>query len=304
MKHVGFIGLGQMGKWMAGNIARHPFNLCVYDIDASAVDRLVEQGAKPAGSPSEVAAQADVILLSLPNAGVADDILHGEKGVVQAARPGMILVDCGTSGYLWTRKTAAVLAGQGILMLDAPVTGLEQKAREAALTIMVGGTEDVFEQVKPVLHTVGETIIYMGKIGCGQLAKMINNVIYNANMATLAEILPMAVKLGLAPENIADVVNTGSGRSFASEFFIEKILADRFTDTYSLGNAYKDMRHMDEAVAELNISLPIFRAAMDTYQKALGAGLGGEDKGSMIKVFEKEMGVLFRKGVFRKPDDL
>ena len=142
---------------------------------------------------------------------------------------------------------------------------------------------------------MGNHVVHMGDVGSGQLAKMINNILYNANIAALAEVLPMAVKLGLEPEKVAVVINAGSGQSFASKFFIPNILADSFNHGYSLTNAYKDMVHADEISAQHKIPLPMVQTAMTTYQKALSLGLGEEDKGAMIKVFEKKLGVAFRK---------
>ena len=294
MMKIGFVGLGRMGKWMAGNIAKRGFDIIVFDIDPTAMEYPVGQGAMPATSLPGVARASDIIILSLPNDDVCDHAIFGSNGIAGNARPGTILVDCGTSGYVWTRSTAGRLAEAEIIFLDAPVTGLEEKAQTGTLTIMVGGPEDVQEKVRPVLETMGETIKHMGVVGSGQLAKMINNVIYNANIANLAEILPMAVKLGLDPQKIADIINSGSGRSFASEYFIPKMLAGRFRDAYSLGSAYKDMQHMQAAAKQFDKFLPNFHATMDTYGKALDMGLENEDKGAMLKVFEKELEVLFR----------
>ena len=292
---IGFVGLGQMGKWMAGNIAKQGFDITVFDIDSAAMDFPVEQGAIPARSLSDISIGSEIVILSLPNDEIAEKVIFDNSGIAGNARPGTILVDCGTSGYVWTRNTAERLAKQEIFLLDAPVTGLEEKAKAATLTIMVGGGKNLFEKIRPVLASMSNTISHMGDVGSGQLAKMINNVIYNINIASLAEMLPMVVKLGLAPDKIADVINSGSGRSFASEYFIPKMFHGRFRDSYSLGNAYKDMQHMEEAASRLDISLPLFQSARDTYCRALDEGLGDEDKGAMIKVFEKEMGVLFRK---------
>ena len=295
VKNIGFIGLGQMGKWMALNLLKSNFNLMVSDIDPAAVEFLTEQGVKSAESPADLAGNVEMIILSLPNSDVTQEVIFGEDGIMQGAKAGLIVVDCGTSGYLWSQKAATSLAEREIHFLDAPVTGLEQRAKEGTLTIMVGGPQDLIKKIRPALDAIGENIIPMGPVGNGQLAKTINNVIYNANMATLAEMLPMAVKLGLEPEKIASVINSGSGRSFASEFFIPKILEDRFEDAYRLGNAYKDMQNLEEISSHSDISLPGFQATMDTYRRALDDGLGNEDKGAMIKVFEKEMGVVFRK---------
>jgi 3-hydroxyisobutyrate dehydrogenase-like beta-hydroxyacid dehydrogenase len=160
---------------------------------------------------------------------------------------------------------------------------------------MYGGTLNLLEELRPVLEAMGNQVVHMGDVGSGQLAKMINNILYNANIAALAEVLPMAVKLGLDPEKVATVINTGSAQSFASKFFIPNILEDSFDRSYSLTDAYKDMANAAEISARYKIPLPVVQTAMATYQKALSLGLGEEDKGAMIKVFEKKLGVAFRR---------
>jgi 3-hydroxyisobutyrate dehydrogenase-like beta-hydroxyacid dehydrogenase len=178
------------------------------------------------------------------------------------------------------------------------VTGMDIRAREGTLTIMCGGEEDDVKEIWPLLEHLGNKILYMGNAGNGQLSKLINQLLYNANVATLAEVLPMAVKLGLDPEQIAQVINTGSGKSFASEFFIPGILENQFARGYSLKNAYKDMISAASLSGHCRIPLPMVHAATTTYQMALALGLGEEDKGAMIKVFERILNVMFRK----KPD--
>ena len=292
---VGFIGLGQMGKWMASNLLRQQFDLTVFDIDKKAMELLLGQGAQPADNPSELAKFADLIILSLPNDEVNEAVVFGENGIVKAATPGKIMVDCGTSGYLWTREFAQKMQKMGIRFADAPVTGMEKRAKEATLTIMFGGAEDLLEEIRPVLEAMGKNIIHMGEVGNGQLTKMLNNILYNSNIAALAEVLPMSVKLGLDPEKIASVINNGSGCSFASEAFIPNILEGRFDKSYPLEHAYKDMKHALEISARKKIPLPMVHTAATTYQMALSSGYGHEDKGAMIKVFENALGVKFRK---------
>lgn len=294
-KKIGFIGLGRMGKWMASNLVKGGFDLSVFDINPEAMALLTKQGATGTGSAAGLAKGVDVIILSLPNSDVVKAVVCGPDGILQAAKPGQILVDCGTAGYLWTREFSDSLHKHGLRFGDAPVTGLEQKAQDATLTIMFGGAEDLLQEIRPLLEAMGSHIVHMGDTGCGQLAKMINNILYNANMAALAEVLPMAVKLGLDPEKVAEVVNAGSGQSFASKFFIPNILEDSFDRSYSLDNAYKDMAKAAEIAAHFQIPLPMIQTAITTYQKALSLGLGAEDKGAMIKVFEDQLGVAFRK---------
>ena len=294
-KKIGFIGLGQMGKWMALNLVYNNFDLTVYDINAGAMDFLVEQGAKPAQDVKQLAQQVDMIFLSLPNDDVVTEVVYGNSGIVQGVEKGQILLDCGTSGFLWTVKLAKKLEKIGIRFADAPVTGMEQRAKDATLTIMFGGSRNILEEIRPVLEAMANHIVYMVDAGSGQLAKMINNVIFNCNIAALAEVLPMAVKLGLDPENIAHVIHNGSGQSFASDFFVPNVLEDCFNIGYPLELAYKDMRHAMELSALKEIPLPMVHMAAETYQKALDSGWGHEDKGAMFKVFEKVLDVRFRK---------
>jgi 3-hydroxyisobutyrate dehydrogenase-like beta-hydroxyacid dehydrogenase len=295
IKKIGFIGLGQMGKWMASNLVKRGFDLSVFDINPEAMAFLVKQGAERTTSAAELAKGADVIILSLPNSDVVEEVVRGLDGILQGARPGQILVDCSTAGYLWTREFADSLREHELRFVDAPVTGLKQKAKDATLTIMFGGSEELLQEIRPLLEAMGSHIVHMGDVGCGQLAKMINNILYNANIAALAEVLPMAVKLGLDPEKVAEVVNAGSGQSFASKFFISNILEDTFDRSYSLDSAHKDMVNIAEISAHYKIPLPMIQTAITTYEKALALGLGAEDKGAMIKVFEDKLGVAFRK---------
>jgi len=293
-QNLGFIGLGKMGKWMALNLINAGFNLTIHDIDKVPMDFLAGRGAEAVNSPAEVAKKSDVIIFSLPDATVIDSAVMGENGIIHGAKEGLLLVDCGTSDYFWTLERSASLQERGITFVDAPVTGLESKAKDGTLTIMFGGEESILEDIRPILNIVGSTIIHMGDIGKGQLSKMTNNLIYDINMAALAEVLPMAIKLGLDQEKIALLINNGSGRSFASEFFLPHILKGEFDNSYHMEKAYKDLTAAASISAQKKIPLPVSHAATTTYQLALAAGLGKEDKGAMIKVYEEINGVKFR----------
>ena len=140
----------------------------------------------------------------------------------------------------------------------------------------------------------------MGKTGSGQLAKLINQLLFNVNLAALAEVLPLAVKLGLDPDRVEQVINSGTGQSFASRHFVPNILENRFDQGYSLEAAYKDMQSADNIMERLGYRMPVVMAATATYQAALAKGLGGEDKGAMIKIHEDKLGVRFRAGAREK----
>jgi 2-hydroxy-3-oxopropionate reductase len=164
---VGFIGLGQMGKWMALNLVKHKFDLKVYDIDENVMACLVDRGAQPARSPAELAETTNFIILSLPDSGVVEKVVCGTDGIVHGAKVGQIVVDCGTSGYLWTQEFAKSLQEKGIRFVDAPVTGMEKRASEGTLTIMFGGDDEILEAIRPLLEAMGKEIVHMGNVGNG-----------------------------------------------------------------------------------------------------------------------------------------
>ena len=292
---VGFIGLGEMGRCMALNIIRAGFPLTVYDIRQEAVNELTGEGAVPAGSPAEVAGKSDCVMLSLPDTSIVEQVLWGENGLAHGLRPGSTVVDLSTISYLSTIEIEKKLGSSDVTFIDAPVSGQPERAREGTLTVMIGGNEEAVKQVRPVLETIGKEIVYMGKSGNGQLAKLTNQLLYNISFAAMAEVLPMAVKLGLDPEAICRVVTTGTGQTYALSFFAPYILDNKFDRAYSLASAYKDMISAAEISAREQIPMPVFCAALQTYQLALAQGLGNESKAAMIKVWENAIGVEVRR---------
>jgi 3-hydroxyisobutyrate dehydrogenase-like beta-hydroxyacid dehydrogenase len=292
---IGFIGLGEMGKWMAINVAKAGYPLTVYDIRPDPVRVLVENGALSAGNPAEVAKRADCILLSLPDTQTVEEVIFGEKGIVDGLSLGAIVVDLSTIHYLATLTIEERLRTRGVIFIDAPVSGMEARAKDATLTVMVGGDQRATDKIRPILAAIANNIVYMGMSGNGQLAKLINQLLFNISAAAMGEILPMAVKLGLDPEAVCRVVTTGTGRTFALEFFTPYILQNNFKPGYPLDKAYKDMISAAEISSNKKIPLPVFTAAMQTYQMALAQGLGNENKGAMIKVWESILGVEVRK---------
>jgi 3-hydroxyisobutyrate dehydrogenase-like beta-hydroxyacid dehydrogenase len=292
---IGFIGLGEMGKWMAINVAKAGFPLTVYDVRPDPVQELVKNGASAGEDPADVAKKSDCVLMSLPDTQVVEKVLFGQKGMIQGLSPDSIVVDLSTIHYLATLRIEEQLRAKGVIFIDAPVSGMEARAKEGTLTVMGGGEPRTFEKIHPVLEAIGNNIVYMGKTGNGQLTKLVNQLLFNMSCAAMAEILPMAVKLGLDPEAVCQVVTTGTGRTFALEFFTPHILENNFKPGYPLISAYKDMESAAEISSQTKIPLPVFAAAMQTYQLALAQGLGKENKGAMIKVWEKVLGVEVRK---------
>lgn len=287
---LAFVGLGAMGKHMALNLAESGELLLVSARTNRAFPEFEERGIRATTDPSE-AAEADVIFLCLPDAAVVSDTVEKLKPMLRA---GQILVDCSTIKYQTALRLEGELSALGVRFLDAPVSGLESRAKDGTLTIMVGGDEAAFRTVLPYLERMGKNILYMGGPGSGQLAKLVNQLFYDINMAALAEIMPMAVKMGLDSEKITAVVNSGTGRSHASEYFLPNILQGSFHNSYPMQSAYKDLVSAAEIGAELGVPMPVLAAATATYQQALLRGFGDCDKGGMIRVYEELLGVRFR----------
>lgn len=291
---IGFVGLGQMGGPMALHLLRQGHRVIACDRAAERLVRLAEAGAETSLDTADLAA-ADLLFLSLPHGAAVAGLLLGAGGLAPLLKPGSLVVDTSTIDRATTLAVAAALAERGVGFLDAPVSGMGSRAEEGSLTVMVGGREADFRRALPFLEAFGREILYMGAQGAGQLTKLVNQLLYDINLAALAEILPMAAKLGLDPERIGQVVNNGTGRSQASAVFIPRILEGRFEGTYPLNAAYKDLVAAAEIGAREGIPLPVLAAATATYQQALLRGYGEQDKGAMIRVFEELLGVAFRK---------
>lgn len=294
MRKLAFVGLGQMGRHMAANLAGGDVDLIAVDRNVDRFPALEAKGARTSTSIGDTV-DANIIFLCLPSAEVAASALLGEGGIANGLQAGQIVVDTSTMTYSATLEIAKALERRGVAFVDAPVSGMEPRARDATLTIMCGGVPETFDVIEPYLGLMGNNILYMGAVGSGQLTKLINQLLFDINAAALAEILPMAVKMGLDAEKVGAVVNSGTGRSYASEFFIPLILEGNFADGYAMKNAYKDLVSAAELGAKLCIPMPVLAAATATYQIALLKGHGDKDKGGMIEVFEEALKVRFRK---------
>ena len=291
---IGFIGAGDIGKGMVKNLVKNGHDLIVYTRDAEKLKDLRPLGIKIVTALSD-AAESEAVFLCLPDSAVNNLVCYAPGNLLDAMSAGQVLIDFGTSLYHETVKIGDDCNARGISFIDAPVSGFSARAEAGELAIMCGGDAAAFERMLPVLNCMGSTVVHMGPVGFGQLAKLINQLLYNISCAAIAEVIPMAVKLGLDPVKVEKVVNSGTGRSGASEFFLPKILKGDFEGGVPLGRAYKDMKSAAMLCAEEQIPLPVLSAAAATYQTALQKGLGGYSKGAMIQVYEQLLGVEFRE---------
>lgn len=283
----GFVGLGQMGLPMARRLSAR-VDLRAYDLrsgDFAGLDT-VETAAELSG--------CEVLVTCLPDGRAVRNVLFGEPGLADSlGKPGVV-IDTSTTTHAAALDIGARLAERGIAFLDAPVSGMQARAEEGTLTMMVGGAAEQLAPLRDPLGAMASRILHVGPVGAGQLAKLTNQLLFDINMAALAEILPISAKLGLDPGQVAEIVNSGTGRSYASEFFLPNILQGVFDQGYPMQAAYKDLIAGAAVTNENGFPAPVLAAATATYQQALAEGFGGEDKGAMIKVFERLVGAAFR----------
>ncbi len=291
---VSFMGLGTMGKPMAVNLVKSGHEITVYDVNTAKYAECEAAGTKTTTEMKTVAA-GDVIFLSLPSSRIVEAVFYGENGLLKMLHAGQIVVDLSTITYATTVKLAKDLSAIGVRFLDAPVSGMEARAVEGSLTVMCGGEKALYDEMVPLFECIGNKHLFMGPHGSGQLTKLINQLLFDINAAAIAEVLPMAVKMGLDPAKVGEVVNSGTGRSYASEFFIPRDLKNIFEEGYAMEHAYKDLVSAAELGAERCIPMPVLAAATVTYQMALIKGYGKLGKGAMLKVYEELLGVEFRE---------
>jgi 3-hydroxyisobutyrate dehydrogenase-like beta-hydroxyacid dehydrogenase len=291
---IGFIGLGKMGLGMARNLAKAGHQLVVHDVSPQAMQSLEPQGVRVGASAADVAKGSSIVFLCVPDAPQVRDVLAGSDGVLAGATPGTLVIDHTTMNRLAAVELSQLCVAGGLEYCDCPVSGMPFRADDGSLTIMFGGADETFERVKPYLDVTGDFIVNCGDVGAGQLMKAINNVIYDVNIAALCEVLPLAQKAGLDTANLAKVVTTASARSFASEYFVPRIMRGEFHTDFTLGGAYKDIQNVQEVAVELRAPTPVVNAMIAVYQSAMTAGYSDEPKSAMIKLYEEALGVEFR----------
>ncbi|MBO6521869.1 MAG: NAD(P)-dependent oxidoreductase [Rhodospirillales bacterium] len=300
MTNVGFIGLGRMGAGMANNILSKTGSLRVFDAHEGAMRPLVEAGATACVSPAEMAQNCELIFMCLPYAPEVRSAIFGDGGIAEAKPTGLTIVDTTTLDRTDALAIASETTELGVDYWDCPISGMPFRAKDGTLTVMFGGSDAAFEMAKPYLEQVGTSIIHCGPIGTGQAMKALNNIIYNVNIAALAEVLPLTVAVGLDPEQVAQIVMSGSSRSFASEYFVPRMLEAKFDTDFTLSAAYKDIVNVERMAEETGAALPVVDAMIGSYKAAIEAGYGDEPKSAMLKVYEEALGVAFRSAAFRK----
>lgn len=286
MLKVGYIGLGIMGKSIARNILKAGFPLVVHNRSQSAVNELVAEGAVKANSPAEVASQVDIVFTNLPDSPDVEKVVLGERGIIEGAHAGLILIDNSTIKPAVSRKIAAALAEKGAAALDAPVSGGDIGARDGTLAIMVGGPADALEKARPVLAVTGKTITHVGDSGAGQIAKAANQIMVAAQMVAMAELLVFAQKAGADPQKVISAIKGGAAQCWTLDVKPPRIFAGNRNPGFKASMQSKDLNIIMETAREYGIPLPSAAVDAQLYNAMLQNGWGGLDNSGVLNVIE------------------
>jgi len=271
---IGFIGLGVMGKPMAKNLMKGGYPLVVHNRSRGPVDELAAAGATAAASPAEVARQASVVITMVPDTPDVELVLAGANGILSALRHGTIVVDMSSISPIVTRKLAATVAAKGGAMLDAPVSGGEIGAINAALSIMVGGDADAFARVKPILACMGnpERIVHIGESGAGQICKICNQVAIGGALAGVSEALALARKAGVDAARVRQALLGGFAASRVLEVHGERMLNANYKPGFRTRLYQKDLRLANEAAAANSVAMPATALVTQLVNALIAAG--------------------------------
>lgn len=299
MKKLGFIGCGLMGKNISLNLLKAGYPLTVYDVNPEAVKELVAAGAKAAGSPCEVAEQAEVVFTALPYPSDVEQVVCGADGVLDGAKGGLIIIDMSTVDPKTTRKLAEVAAKKQVEMLHTPMSGGPTGAAAATLTIMVGGKQRVYEECQEIIKTIGKNIFYIGEDpGLAAAVKLCNNILFEMQTIGIAETFVFGVKLGLTPKIIYDVLSTIRGGDWLLEHkcpypgVVPSCPANKdFEPDFFNDLMVKDMGLAMSTAKDMKLPLLMCSLAYEMCQATSTMGQGKKDFSAVTRLVQQLAGI-------------
>lgn len=295
MKKIGFIGLGIMGKPMAKNLLKAGYPLMIYDIRPEPVKDVVVAGAGEGNSAAHVAEQSEVVITMLPNSSHVKQAVLGKDGVLEGAKEGLILVDMSSIAPLVLIEVSKKASEKGVKMLDAPVSGGEPKAVEGTLAIMVGGPEDVFDEVKEILAVMGASVTRVGEIGAGNITKLANQIIVALNIAAMSEAMVLVTKAGVDPEKVYQAIRGGLAGSAVLDAKVPLTLKGNFKPGFRIELHIKDLTNALETAHELDVPVPLSSQVLEYMHALKVEGHGSDDHGGLIQFYENLAKIEVRK---------
>jgi 2-hydroxy-3-oxopropionate reductase len=291
MNKVGYIGLGLMGKSIARNILKAGFPLVVHNRSREAMDELAAEGAKTASSPAVVAAQVDMVFTNLPDSMDVEQVVLGEKGIIEGAHKELVHVDNSTIKPATARLIADKLAARGVLSLDAPVSGGDIGARDGTLTVMVGGSAEALERAMPVLKVMSKSVTHVGESGAGQVAKAANQIMVAAQMVAMGELLVFARKAGVDARKVVEAIKGGAAQCWTLDVKPPRLFAGNRGPGFKARMQLKDLRIIMETAREYDIPLPTTTENAKLYETMIEMGMGELDNSAVLEVLERMAGV-------------
>ncbi len=285
---IGMIGLGAMGMPIAQNLVRADMEVSGYDTVLSQVEAFIQRGGRGCQMLSEAVRDADIILASLPNPGIVENVMTGAEGVLSSCRKGCCILDLSSVDPGTSRRIYETARAKGVHYADAPVSGGVHGASDGTLTIMFGGDPDTWQMVQPVLKIIGKKLVYVGDIGSGDAIKLVNNLLLGCNMAAIAEALTLGRQLGLSLETMEEIISSSSGNSYAFTAKMKPfLLPGQFEGGFATDLQYKDLMLALEAGRETMVPLLMTAVASQVFEASRSMGNGKKDMSSAILLWEK-----------------
>jgi 3-hydroxyisobutyrate dehydrogenase len=283
---IGFIGLGIMGRPMVRNLIAAGFPVTVWNRSRPGIDGAVSDGASAAESPHDVARRTDIVITIVGDAPDVEEVTLGPEGIIHGAHDGLVHIDMTTQSPEATRRLAERLAAARVALLDAPVSGGEQGAINAALSIMAGGEEQVFERCRPVLEALGKTIVYCGPSGSGQIVKLCNQIAVSVTNLAVCEAITLCTRAGVDPRRMLEAVGAGAGSSWQLINLGPKMLDSDFRPGFKAEHQLKDLRHALNTAYNAGAALPATTIAHELFARLLDERLGGEGTQALYKAVQ------------------
>ncbi len=282
---IGLIGLGIMGKPMAKNMLKAGYDLTVSDLNKAAVDEVVAAGAK-SGSNQEIGENCDVVMTMLPNSPHVKSVMLGEHGVASYMKAGQVFIDMSSINPVASKEIAAELAKKGIEMLDAPVSGGEPKAIDGTLSFMVGGKQEVFDRFKPLLETMGASIVRCGEVGAGNTTKLANQIIVACNIQAVAEALTLAQKAGVDPALVFEAIKGGLAGSTVLNAKAPMMIAGNDKPGFKIDLHIKDLNNALDCAHSVGAPVPMTAQVQEILQWLHNHEGGQKDHSAIAQYYE------------------
>lgn len=284
---IGFIGLGIMGKPMSKNLLKAGYELVVCDMNQAAVDEVTALGATSAPNGAAVAKECQVIITMLPNSPHVRAVALGAGGIMEGASEGSTLIDMSSIDPTESKAIGAELAKKGIDMLDAPVSGGEPKAIDGTMSVMVGGKKETFDRFYDVMKAMAGSVVYVGDLGSGNVAKLANQIVVACNIAAVSEAMTFAKKAGTDPQLVYEAIRGGLAGSTVMDAKVPMMLARNFKPGFRIELHIKDLNNALNAAHAIQSPVPLTGQLMEIMQALKADGYEKEDHSSIVKFYEK-----------------